>query len=91
MSYISPQKVFAHLDRLAAWNRGETPAPVTVEIPGRTALLLLSLAKDLGVSTPGEVVMQALGVLQTLRQAKAAGQRVLLRDPSTGAEVDVAL
>lgn len=32
MSYISPQKVFAHLDRLAAWNRGETPAPVTVEI-----------------------------------------------------------
>ncbi len=31
MSYISPSKVFAHLDRLAAWQRGEKPAPVTVE------------------------------------------------------------
>lgn len=32
MSYIGPQKVFSHLDRLAGWQRGDTPAPVTVEI-----------------------------------------------------------
>jgi MoaA/NifB/PqqE/SkfB family radical SAM enzyme len=31
MSYISPQKIFAHIDRLAAWRSGHTPAPVTVE------------------------------------------------------------
>lgn len=31
MSYITPSKVFSHLDRLAGWQRGEKPAPVTVE------------------------------------------------------------
>lgn len=29
--YISPSKVFSHLDRLAGWQKGEKPAPVTVE------------------------------------------------------------
>jgi cyclic pyranopterin phosphate synthase len=32
MSYITPAKVFAHLDRLVGWRDGKTPAPVTVEI-----------------------------------------------------------
>lgn len=31
MSYIRPSKVLAHLDRLSGWQRGDTPAPVTVE------------------------------------------------------------
>jgi MoaA/NifB/PqqE/SkfB family radical SAM enzyme len=32
MAYIDPRgKVFAHLDRLAAWQAGDRPAPVTVE------------------------------------------------------------
>lgn len=31
MTFISPQKVFAHLDRMAAWQRGGKPAPVTIE------------------------------------------------------------
>lgn len=31
MSFISPTKAFAHVDRLAAWKAGEKPAPVTVE------------------------------------------------------------
>lgn len=32
MKYVdSRAKVFAHLDRLAGWQRGESPAPVTVE------------------------------------------------------------
>ncbi len=30
--YISPQKAFAHIGRLADWQRGHTPAPVTVEV-----------------------------------------------------------
>jgi MoaA/NifB/PqqE/SkfB family radical SAM enzyme len=31
MTYITPDKVYAHLDRLAAWRAGEMPAPVTLE------------------------------------------------------------
>lgn len=32
MTFIDPRgKVFAHLDRVVAWQRGDTPAPVTVE------------------------------------------------------------
>lgn len=30
-TYITPDKVFAHLDRIAAWRAGEKPAPVTLE------------------------------------------------------------
>jgi MoaA/NifB/PqqE/SkfB family radical SAM enzyme len=31
VTFISSQKVFAHLDRLVGWNNGQTPAPVTIE------------------------------------------------------------
>jgi hypothetical protein len=65
--------------------------PVAFEIPGRTAMLLVSLAQEMGVKTPGEVVAQALGLLQTVRQAKSRGQRILLRDPQTGRDIDLAL
>jgi hypothetical protein len=65
--------------------------PVAIEIPGRTAMLLVSLAQEMGVKTPGEVVAQALGLLQTVRQAKSRGQRILLRDPQTGRDIDLAL
>lgn len=67
------------------------PTPVTIEIPGKTAQLLVSLAQELGLQTPGEVVMTALGVLQTLRHARATGQRLVLRNPDTGTEVDLAI
>ena len=30
-AYITPDKVFAHLDRLQGWREGDKPAPVTVE------------------------------------------------------------
>ena len=67
------------------------PGPMTIEIPGKTAMLLVSLAEDLGAKTPGEVVLQALGLLQTLRVASKGGKRVILRDPQTGRETDLAL
>lgn len=54
-------------------------------------MLMIELAKEIGAETPGEVVAQALGVLQTVRQAKAQGQRIVLRDPKTGREIDLAL
>lgn len=31
MTYITPDKVYAHLDRIVAWQRGEMPPPVTLE------------------------------------------------------------
>jgi hypothetical protein len=70
---------------------GSDLGPQAIEIPGKTALLLIDLAQQLGVRTPGEVVGHALGLLQTVRQAKARGQRIVLRDPETGREVDLAL
>jgi hypothetical protein len=67
------------------------PGPMTIEIPGKTAVLLVALAQELGAATPGEVVAQALGILQTVRQAKSRGQRIVLCDPQTGREIDLAL
>ncbi len=67
------------------------PGPTRIEIPGRTAVLLVQLAQELGARTPGEVVAQALGLLHTVRRARTDGQRVLLRDPATGREIDLAL
>lgn len=78
------------LDPRAAIPAGES-GPVAIEIPGKTAMLLVSLATELGARTPGEVVAQALGLLQLVRQAKARGQRIVLRDPATGQETDLAL
>jgi hypothetical protein len=62
-----------------------------IEIPEKTGMLLVELACELGAKTPGEVVMQALGLMQTIRQAKTRGDRIILRNPQTGREVDLAL
>lgn len=67
------------------------PGPVAIEIAGKTAMLLVSLASELGARAPGDVVAQALGLLQMVRQARARGQRVVLRDPATGREIDLAV
>lgn len=67
------------------------PGPMTIQIPGKTALLMIRLAQEVGAKTPGDIVMQALGVMQTLRQAQAGGKRVIIRDPATGTEVDLAI
>ena len=49
-----------------------------------------SRVPGIGARTPGEVVAQALGIMETVRQAKARGQRIILRDAS-GHEVDLAI
>jgi len=67
------------------------PGPTTIEIPGKTAMLLVSLAQEIGAKTPGEVIGQALGLMQMLRSASTAGKRVIVRDPQTGRETDLAL
>ncbi len=63
--------------------------PVAIELPGKTAMLLVSLAQELGATTPGAVVSQALGLLQLVRQAKAKGQRIVIKDGDR--EIDLAL
>ena len=78
------------LDPKAAQPVGDA-GPMTIEIPGKTGMLLVSLATEIGAKTPGEVVAQALGLMQTIRQAAGRGQRVILRDPETGREIDLAL
>lgn len=77
------------LDPKAAVPAGEA-GPVAIEIPGKTAMLLVSLAQELGAHTPGEVVAQALGLLQLVRQAKARGQSIVIRDVG-GRDIDLAL
>ncbi len=78
------------LDPKAATPLGEA-GPMAIEIAGKTAMLLVSLATEIGARSPGEVVAQALGLLQMVRQAKARGQRIVLHDPATGREIDLAL
>jgi hypothetical protein len=68
---------------------GDETGPVAIEIPGKTALLLVSLARELGAATPGAVVSQALGLLQLVRQAKARGQRIVIKDGER--EIDISL
>ncbi|MBK6915768.1 MAG: hypothetical protein IPH07_00065 [Deltaproteobacteria bacterium] len=77
-------------DPRATLPAGDAP-PMQIEIPGKTAMLLVTLAQELGAKTPGEVIGQALGLLQMVRQAKTRGQRILLRDPDSGREIDLAL
>jgi hypothetical protein len=79
------------LDPKAAMPGGADPGPTTIEIPGKTALLLVRIAQEIGATTPGEVIGHALGLMETVRQAKVRGQRIILRDPTTGREIDLAL
>lgn len=64
---------------------------MSIEIPGKTAMLLVKLAEDLDAKTPGEVIGQALGLMQMLRAAAGGGRRIVVRDPKTGHETDLAL
>ncbi len=65
--------------------------PISIQIPGKTGLLLVALAQELGAKSPGEVVAQALGLMQTIRQATRRGNRIIMRDPQSGREIDLAL
>lgn len=64
--------------------------PMQIEIPGKTGLLLVQLAQELGAKTPGEVIGQALGLMQLVQQAKKNGHRIVLVQ-ADGREVDLAL
>jgi len=66
-------------------------SPVTVEMNGQAAKLLVKLMADLGTDQPMAVLTRALGVLEQAMGAKARGQRLGVYDPPTGRFMDLVI
>ena len=65
--------------------------PVTVEMNGQAARLLVKLMGDLQTDQPMAVLSRALGVLEQAMGAKARGQRLGVYDPPTGRFMDLVI
>jgi hypothetical protein len=65
--------------------------PVTVEMNGTAARLLVKLMADLKTDQPMDVLSRALGVLEQAVGAKARGQRLGLYDPPSGQFMDLVI
>ncbi|HEV3031354.1 MAG TPA: hypothetical protein VG319_06905 [Polyangia bacterium] len=65
--------------------------PVTVEMNGQAAKLLVKLMGDLRTDQPMAVLTRALGVLEQAMGAKARGQRLGVYDPPTGRFMDLVI
>jgi hypothetical protein len=65
--------------------------PVTVEMNGTAARLLVKLMADMGTAEPMAVLTRALGLLEQTVGAKARGQRVGLYDPPSGRFMDLVI
>jgi hypothetical protein len=65
--------------------------PVTVEVNGTAAQLLVKLMQDLGTDQPMAVLTRALGMLDQALAAKRQGRRLGLYDPASGRFSDVVL
>ena len=63
--------------------------PVTVEVNGTAAQLLVKLMQDLGTADPMAVLTRALGMLEQAVAAKRQGRRLGLYDPASGSFSDV--
>jgi hypothetical protein len=66
-------------------------APVTVEVNGTAAQLLIKLMADLGTDQPMAVLTRALGVLEQGIAAKGQGRRLGIYDPQSGRFVDLVI
>ncbi len=66
-------------------------APVTVEVNGTAAQLLVKLMADLDTDDPMAVLTRALGMMEQAVGAKRAGRRLGVFDPATGRFMDVVL
>ena len=69
----------------------DATTPVTVEMNGTAAKLLVKLMADLGTDQPMAVLSRALGVLEQAMGAKARGQRLGVYDPPTGRFMDLVI
>lgn len=65
--------------------------PVTVEMNGTAARLLVKLMADLGTDQPMAVLTRAMGLLEQAMGAKARGQRLGLYDPPSGRFMDLVI
>jgi hypothetical protein len=65
--------------------------PVTVEMNGTAARLLVKLMGDLKTDEPMAVLTRAMGLLEQAMGAKARGQRLGLYDPPTGRFMDMVI
>jgi hypothetical protein len=66
-------------------------APVTVEMNGTAAQLLVKLMADLGTDQPMAVLTRALGVLEQALAMRGQGRRLGVYDPATGRFVDLVI
>ena len=65
--------------------------PVTVQMNGTAARLLVKLMTDLGTDQSMDVLSRALGLLEQAMGAKARGQRLGVYDPPSGRFMDLVI
>jgi hypothetical protein len=66
-------------------------SPVTVEMNGTAAQLLIKLMADLGTDQPMAVLTRALGILEQALAVRGEGRRLGVYDPATGRFMDLVL
>ena len=65
--------------------------PVTVEMNGQAARLLIKLMGDLQTDQPMAVLSRAMGLLEQAIGAKAQGRRLGVYDPPSGRFMDLVI
>jgi hypothetical protein len=65
--------------------------PVTVEVNGTAAALLVKLMADMETADPMAVLTRALGVLDAAHAAKKQGRRLGIYDPSSQRFMDLVI
>jgi hypothetical protein len=65
--------------------------PVTVQMNGHAARLLVKLMGDLQTEEPMAVLTRALGMLEQAIAAKAQGRRLGVYDPPSGRFMDLVI
>jgi hypothetical protein len=66
-------------------------SPVTVEMNGQAARLLVKLMADLQTDQPMAVLTRAMGLLEQAIAAKAQGRRLGVYDPPSGRFMDMVI
>jgi hypothetical protein len=66
-------------------------APVTVEVNGTAAQLLVKLMADLGTEDPMAVLTRALGMLEQALASKKQGRRLGVYDPASQRFMDLVI
>ena len=65
--------------------------PVTVQMNGHAAQLLVKLMGDLGTEEPMAVLSRALGLLEQALVVKGQGRRLGVYDPTSGRFMDLVI